>query len=51
MGFSNTTAKELLDKEVSLKFVMVDEKQSQLVLSNHKSMVGFICRLELDLLS
>ncbi|XP_017975185.1 PREDICTED: 30S ribosomal protein S1, chloroplastic [Theobroma cacao] len=35
---SKTTAEELLDKEIPLKFVEVDEEQSRLVLSNRKAM-------------
>jgi small subunit ribosomal protein S1 len=33
-----TTADELLDKEIPLKFVEVDEEQARLVLSNRKAM-------------
>jgi ribosomal protein S1 len=33
-----TTAEELLDKELPLKFVEVDEEQGRLVLSNRKAM-------------
>lgn len=33
-----STAEELLDKEIPLKFVEVDEEQSRLVLSNRKAM-------------
>ncbi|KAF2312705.1 hypothetical protein GH714_039703 [Hevea brasiliensis] len=35
---SKSTAEELLDKELPLKFVDVDEEQSRLVLSNRKAM-------------
>ncbi|XP_050220500.1 30S ribosomal protein S1, chloroplastic [Mercurialis annua] len=35
---SKTTAEELLEKELPLKFVDVDEEQSRLVLSNRKAM-------------
>ncbi|KAF4361387.1 hypothetical protein CsatB_025682 [Cannabis sativa] len=35
---SKTTAEELLDKELPLKFVEVDEEQARLVLSNRKAM-------------
>ncbi|XP_042488583.1 30S ribosomal protein S1, chloroplastic [Macadamia integrifolia] len=35
---SKSTAEELLDKELPLKFVEVDEEQSRLVLSNRKAM-------------
>ncbi|KDP27973.1 hypothetical protein JCGZ_19053 [Jatropha curcas] len=35
---SNSTAEELLEKELPLKFVDVDEEQSRLVLSNRKAM-------------
>ncbi|KAM3229301.1 hypothetical protein ACQJBY_060279 [Aegilops geniculata] len=35
---SKTTAEELLDKELPLKFVEVDEEQGRLVLSNRKAM-------------
>ncbi|KAF5738788.1 30S ribosomal protein S1 chloroplastic [Tripterygium wilfordii] len=35
---SKTTAEELLDRELPLKFVEVDEEQSRLVLSNRKAM-------------
>ncbi|WCJ23248.1 ribosomal protein S1 [Euphorbia peplus] len=35
---SKTSAEELLDKEIPLKFVDVDEEQSRLVLSNRKAM-------------
>lgn len=33
-----STAEELIDKELPLKFVEVDEEQSRLVLSNRKAM-------------
>uniref|UniRef100_A0A0V0I2D8 Small ribosomal subunit protein bS1c n=1 Tax=Solanum chacoense TaxID=4108 RepID=A0A0V0I2D8_SOLCH len=36
--FSKSTAEELLEKELPLKFVEVDEEQSRLVLSNRKAM-------------
>eukprot|EP00262_Sarcandra_glabra_P021270 TRINITY_DN888_c0_g2_i1.p1 TRINITY_DN888_c0_g2~~TRINITY_DN888_c0_g2_i1.p1 ORF type:complete len:424 (-),score=68.37 TRINITY_DN888_c0_g2_i1:327-1598(-) len=35
---TKTTAEELIDKELPLKFVEVDEEQSRLVLSNRKAM-------------
>ncbi|KAJ6726580.1 30S RIBOSOMAL PROTEIN S1 CHLOROPLASTIC [Salix purpurea] len=35
---SKSTAEELLDKELPLKFVDVDEEQSRLILSNRKAM-------------
>ncbi|XP_072983243.1 small ribosomal subunit protein bS1c-like [Typha latifolia] len=35
---SKSTAEELIDKELPLKFVEVDEEQSRLVLSNRKAM-------------
>lgn len=35
---TKSTAEELLDKEIPLKFVEVDEEQSRLVLSNRKAM-------------
>ncbi|PIN18100.1 hypothetical protein CDL12_09226 [Handroanthus impetiginosus] len=35
---TNSTAEELLEKELPLKFVEVDEEQSRLVLSNRKGM-------------
>ncbi|KAF6175479.1 hypothetical protein GIB67_021969 [Kingdonia uniflora] len=35
---SKSTAEDLLDKEVPLKFVEVDEEQSRLILSNRKAM-------------
>lgn len=36
--FQKSTAEELLNKELPLKFVEVDEEQSRLVLSNRKAM-------------
>ncbi|KAL0290233.1 UNVERIFIED_CONTAM: 30S ribosomal protein S1, chloroplastic [Sesamum angustifolium] len=36
--FQKSTAEELLEKELPLKFVEVDEEQSRLVLSNRKAM-------------
>lgn len=36
--YQKTTAEELLDKELPVKFVEVDEEQSRLVLSNRKAM-------------
>ena len=36
--YQKSSAEELLDKEVPLKFVDVDEEQSRLVLSNRKAM-------------
>ncbi|KAI3469243.1 hypothetical protein Pfo_025906 [Paulownia fortunei] len=40
-----STAEELLDKELPLKFVEVDEEQSRLVLSNRKAMADSQARL------
>lgn len=36
--YQKSTAEELLEKELPLKFVEVDEEQSRLVLSNRKAM-------------
>lgn len=36
--YQKSTAEELLEKEIPLKFVEVDEEQSRLVLSNRKAM-------------
>ncbi|TMX02605.1 hypothetical protein EJD97_020770 [Solanum chilense] len=36
--FSKSTAEELLEKELPLKFVEVDEEQTRLILSNRKAM-------------
>lgn len=38
MFHQKSTAEELLEKELPLKFVEVDEEQSRLVLSNRKAM-------------
>lgn len=36
--YQKSSAEDLLDKEIPLKFVEVDEEQSRLVLSNRKAM-------------
>lgn len=42
-----SVGKELIDKEILLKFVEVDEEQSKLVLSNSKALVDSQSHLEI----
>ncbi|KAK8565326.1 hypothetical protein V6N12_058892 [Hibiscus sabdariffa] len=49
MSHQKSTAEELLDKELPLKFIEVDEEQSKLVFSNRKAMADSQAQLGIGL--